>query len=241
MICCVPISAGVNGDLPDPVVLQPEFSQVDEHGFGSPSDVIKDETGFRAAGREIIRKIAAQTVNSADENRQKAQTWLVTDFITLGSPLTHAYYLMCDGKTETYLEKDFARRVTQREFPVCPPDTEKPAGSVSQTPKVRRGDGLLSFNNHGKIQFHHAALFGLTRWTNLYFPRVQLFWGDAVGGPLNSIFGRYIKDIPVSTLKSGAAAFFTHTSYWKITGPLARQSPQILILREIVNLEDKAV
>jgi hypothetical protein len=152
----------------------------------------------------------------------------VTDFVTLGSPLTHAYYLMCDGKTETDLIGDFRRRVRQREFPTCPP-------------KRQDDDGSLSFTNQntGRKEFHHAAVFALTRWTNLYFPMQQMFWGDAIGGPLKDIFGRYIKDVPVSTGPSGAATFFTHTSYWKISGPMGRASPQIVALRREVNLEDK--
>ena len=176
----------------------------------------------------MIRKIAALTVNSPNPPDRKRPTWLVSDFITLGSPLTHAYYLMCDGKTEAALVNDFRRRVKQREFPICPPEKQD-------------SDGVLSFANKvsGKTEFHHAAMFGLTRWTNLYFPRVQLFWGDAIGGPLADIFGRYIKDIPVSTLASRTAAFFIHTSYWKISGPMGRNSPQIVALRREVNLEDR--
>jgi pimeloyl-ACP methyl ester carboxylesterase len=219
----------VNSALPDCNSLEPEFSEVDRHDPDHPTGAIQNEGDFRSAGREIIRKIAAQTVNSPDASSRKtpAPTWLVTDFVTLGSPLTHAYYLMCDGKTENELIKDFQRRVEQREFPVCPPERQE-------------DDGVLSFKNKGKTEFHHAALFGLTRWTNLYFPRVQLFWGDAVGGPLREIFGHYIRDIPVSTLANGAAAFFTHTSYWKITGPMGRKSPQIEVLRDEINLADKA-
>jgi hypothetical protein len=219
----------VNSALPDCHSLEPEFSEVDRHDPDHPTGAIQNEGDFRSAGREIIRKIAAQTVNSPDASSRKppAPTWLVTDFVTLGSPLTHAYYLMCDGKTEDELIKDFQRRVEQREFPVCPPERQE-------------DDGVLSFKNKGKTEFHHAALFGLTRWSNLYFPRVQLFWGDAVGGPLREIFGRYIRDIPVSTLANGAAAFFSHTSYWKITGPMGRKSPQIEVLRDEINLADKA-
>jgi hypothetical protein len=193
-----------------------------------PCGAIKTASDYRSAAREIVRRIAAQTVNSPDPERRKSPTWLVTDFITLGSPLTHAYYLMCNGKTETKLIEDFRRRVEQREFPVCPPEKQD-------------DDGILSFTDaDDRKEFHHAALFGLTRWTNLYFPRVQMFWGDAVGGPLRDIFGHYIKDVPVSTLPSGAAAFFAHTSYWKITGPLKRLSPQIITLRNEINLEDGA-
>jgi hypothetical protein len=217
----------VNNLLPDGSLLEPEFSQIDKHDPDHPSVAIGGGREFRIAGRELIRKIAALTVNSSKLSDRKLPTWLVSDFVTLGSPLTHAYYLMCDGKTEAALVNDFERRVKQREFPVCPPEKQNP-------------DGVLSFENKvsGRTEFHHAAVFGLTRWTNLYFPMVQMFWGDAIGGPLKDIFGRYIKDIPVSTVASRAAAFFTHTSYWKITGPLGRGSPQIVALRREVNLED---
>lgn len=218
----------VNNGLPNSAFLEPQFSQVDKHDPDKPSGEIKNEGDFRSAGREIIRKIAAQTVNSSNLANQKQPTWLVSDFITLGSPLTHAYYLMCDGKTEVKLVSDFRRRVKQREFPVCPPEKQE-------------SDGLLSFTNQGtgRKEFHHAAVFGLTRWSNLYFPMVQMLWGDAIGGPLKDIFGRYIRDIPVSTVASRAADFFTHTSYWKISGPMGRDSPQIVALRREVNLEDK--
>jgi hypothetical protein len=218
----------VNNSLPAGGVLDPQFSQIDAHDPRDPSGEIKNQSDFRSAGRELVRKIAAQTINSPTHSDQKRPTWLVTDFVTLGSPLTHAYYLMCDGKTETDLVGDFRRRVRQREFPTCPP--ERPDG-----------DGALTFTNQntGRKEFHHAAVFALTRWTNLYFPMEQMFWGDAIGGPLKDIFGRYIKDVPVSTVPSGAATFFTHTSYWKISGPMGRASPQIVALRSEVNLEDK--
>jgi len=229
----------INNRLPDSALLEPLFSAIDGHDPNHPAGEIKTDTDFRTAGRELVRKIAAQTVNSSNPGNQKLPTWLVTDFITLGSPLTHAYYLMCNSPTEDKLfdratqEKlidDFDRRVAQREFPTCPPHKGD-------------DDGLLSFVNSGtgKKEFHHAALFGLTRWTNLFFPMSQMFWGDAIGGPLRDIFGRYVKDVPVSTVISGKPSFFTHTSYWNITGPMGRKSPQILELRKQVNLEDRPV
>ena len=229
----------INNKLPDSALLEPLFSAIDGHDPNHPAGEIKTDTDFRTAGRELVRKIAAQTVNSSNPGNQKLPTWLVTDFITLGSPLTHAYYLMCNSPTEDKLfdratqEKlidDFDRRVEQREFQTCPPHKGD-------------DDGLLSFVNSGtgKKEFHHAALFGLTRWTNLFFPMSQMFWGDAIGGPLRDIFGRYVKDVPVSTVISGKPSFFTHTSYWNITGPMGRKSPQILELRKQVNLEDRPV
>jgi pimeloyl-ACP methyl ester carboxylesterase len=228
----------INGLLPDGALLEPQFSQIDKYDPDKPSGEIKNRSDFRSAGREIIRKIAAQTINSPVPSNRKLPSWLVTDFVTLGSPLTHAHYLMCDyptedklfyHATEDKLVEDFNRRVAQREFPTCPPHADDDGG-------------LLAFRNPntGKKEFHHAALFGLTRWTNLYFEMNQMFWGDAIGGPLK-IFGPYIKDVKVSTLPSGGPAFFTHTSYWKITGPMGRGSPQIGKLRAAVNLVDGAV
>jgi pimeloyl-ACP methyl ester carboxylesterase len=216
----------VNNVLPAPSKLEPEFSQIDN--LGKSPGATMDEDSFRATGREIIRKIANNTVNSPDTSKHKLPTWLVTDFVTLGSPLTHAHYLMCNGSTEGELVADFHRRVTQREFPTCPPERQE-------------GDGLLSFTNPNTRQegFHHAALFGMTRWTNLFFPMDQLFWGDAIGGPLNGIWGPYVKDVEVSTHSPPKAAFFTHTAYWSLKKPGGRHAPQIQKLREAINLEDR--
>jgi hypothetical protein len=137
----------------------------------------------------------------------------VTDFVTLGSPLTHAHYLMCHGKSEEELKKDFARRVRESEFPVCPP--------------VPDFDRRLTFRdpNDGRLRFHHGAQFGLTRWTNLYFPMSQLLWGDAVGGPLAGaeLFGDGVRYVKVSTRRNGKAALFTHTAYWDTSAGDGRQ------------------
>jgi hypothetical protein len=217
----------VNNRLPRSDLLEPEFSQLDQHDPENPSGAITTQAEFRAKGRALIGKIAAETINSPTPANQKFPTWLVTDFVTLGSPLTHAYYLMCDGSTEEKLVDDFHRRVKQREFPVCPP-------------KKQDGDGLLSFTNPNtrRKEFHHAALFAMTRWTNLFFPMNQMFWGDAIGGALKDIFGRYIADTPVSTVSPAAPRFFTHTAYWKTSCPDGRAAPHIVALRQAVDLED---
>ena len=178
----------------------------------------------------------------------------MTDFVTLGSALTHAYFLMCLDKKRTEfgddieadakagskgdpkndveigLKRDFARRVREREFPTCPP---------KQLPDQ---DGLLTFKNPktGERQVHNGALFGLTRWTNIYFPRAQLFWGDAIGGALSPIFGYHIVDLAVSTKKAGGDDFFTHTAYWDVEREArdTHQAPHIEALRKAIDLAD---
>jgi hypothetical protein len=218
----------VNNALPSPAMLEPEFSLIDSLDPQAPSGAIRNENEFRSAGRQLIRIIASLTVGHPEASKRNLPTWLVTDFVTLGSPLTHAHYLMCEGKTEAELVEDFRRRVTQREFPTCPPERQD-------------SGGLLAFTNPNTSQkeFHHAALFGMTRWTNLFFPMYQLFWGDAIGGPLNGIWGPYVKDVEVSTHNPSKYAFFTHTAYWSLRKPGGRNAPQIQKLREAINLEDR--
>jgi len=216
-------------NLPDPATLGAVVQKVDGTVIGKGgSPALK--SALRTDARQIVRNIASSSESEArpEDGAPPAAKWLVTDFVTLGSPLTHAYYLMCLGNTYDALEKDFERRVREREFPTCPPMRLAP-------------DGLLLFENPktGGQEFHHGAVFGLTRWTNLYFPLHQLFWGDAIGGPLAQQFGSHIEDVEVSTRKPPAPAFFTHTAYWSLAWPGGRQAPQILALQAAINLDDK--
>jgi hypothetical protein len=91
--------------------------------------------------------------------------WKVTDFVTLGSPLAHAPFLLASDKD------DFARRVAEREYPSCPPQE-------NDARDKQYGASLLKATTGGDL-LHHAALFACTRWTNLYFDR------DIIGGRIS--------------------------------------------------------
>lgn len=119
--------------------------------------------------------------------------WRVSDFVSLGSPLTYAHFLLAEG------HDDFSLRVEQRELPTCPPEPDEK-------------DALYSFpTDQGRV-LHHAALFAVTKWTNLYF------MGDLVGGPVggDSLFGDGVSDrivaIPGSDLGDSVKS---HTHYWE--------------------------
>jgi hypothetical protein len=214
-------------ELPTAVELGTSFPEVDEALWEPFKAGSKDEQKeLRLRAREIVARIADVTVQNPPA-RTGFKSWLVTDFVTLGNALTHAHYLMCVGKNHAELEKDFDRRVSERDFPTCPP-------------KRLDGDGLLFFPNPktGKKEFHHGALFGLTRWTNLYFPLSEIFWGDAIGGPVAPIFGSHIIDVPVSTHASGGADFFTHNTYLDVERAGGRNAPHIVALRKAVDLAD---
>ena len=242
----------VSGDLPSVTQLGQDFADIDAAKW-QPEDrnaTVADKRALRTKARKAIAKIEYAASQPHDGQRKKS--WLVTDFVTLGSALTHAYFLMCLDKKRTEfgddieadakagskgdpkndveigLKRDFARRVREREFPTCPP-------------KQLDQDGLLTFKNPktGERQVHNGALFGLTRWTNIYFPRAQLFWGDAIGGALSPIFGYHIVDLAVSTKKAGGDDFFTHTAYWDVERkPDTHQAPHIEALRKAIDLAD---
>lgn len=121
--------------------------------------------------------------------------WLVTDFITAGSPLAHASFLL------TRKPEEFDTKKKERELPTCPP--------IRETVK---GQQRFCYPLKQDWVPHHAAVFGPTRWTNLYFPCIATIFGDVIGGPVRPMFGRGVKDVPVSTTIRGG--LFTHTNYW---------------------------
>lgn len=211
----------------DRTKLNPEFDSID-HGT-------LDCESLRRLGRKLVAKFAAGSGILADDQRKghyqpaasaDVDAWLVTDFVTLGSPLTHARYLMVNENDGEKIEEEFWNRVRERELPLCPPAKQN-------------GDGLLSFTHDGKVRLHHGGMFALMRWTNLYFPVLDIFWGDAIGGPVAPVFGGCVKDVPVWTNKARFMDGFKHTAYWTTDcAPDRRDAPHIVKLREAVNLLD---
>src|SRR5262249_19228396 len=145
------------------------------------------------------------------------------DFVTLGSPLTHAEFLLAASRA------DLERRKFERELPQCPPMREEldpkvlalacatgklPVDSTCGTNK------LISFpppSAKGVWELHHAAPFAVVRWTNLYDPASLVYRGDIIGGPMADVFGPAIVDIDLRKLR-GPSDRFTHTKYWEIDG-----------------------
>ena len=149
---------------------------------------------------------------------KNGNSWRVTDFLTLGSPLAHATVLLADD------EEDLREKQKIRELPTSPPMLENkrwfsyPYKASCRTP-------------------HHGAVFAPTRWTNLYFPSRFVIWGDLIGGPLASLFGRGVRDVAVSTrLRWG---FLAHTLYWT-PEPGENVASHITALRRALNLLDTA-
>lgn len=125
-------------------------------------------------------------------------SWRISDLITVGSPLAFADLYLADGVWSLKNKAD------QREFPTCPPVMEK----------NKDGDAFFSFptkRTDAPRTLHHAALFALTRWTNLYFS------SDFIGGPIEG-FGPGVENHSLKP-QSTKLPFNSHVTYWKISEP----------------------
>ena len=130
--------------------------------------------------------------------------WLISDFVTIGSPLSMADFLLASSK------EDFERGVEERRFPTCPPQAETNSVghslatyTVAFTDRSGKPDRTIEL-------FHDGAPFALTRWTNLYFP-VRLL-GDPIGGPVGGWAGAWVNDVALA--RPGKRRFGLHSRYW---------------------------
>lgn len=164
---------------------------------------------FRRSQRVLFRALAATPAFVPGQSRTRS-AWLISDLVTLGSPLTHAEFLIASSLCE------LRTAVTMREALRCPPVLE--LGSDERL--------TFAFENpkaSGHWQPHHAAAMAPVRWTNIHDASGPLlFWlGDLISGPLSRDFGPGVVDIKVRiTRPSGALSWlmlsrlFTHTLYW---------------------------
>ena len=134
------------------------------------------------------------------EQRAIGVDWKITDFVTLGSPLTHAAFLMAKN------QGDFKDKIHKREFPTCPPQLRDDADMDYGRPLL---EDTADFTETPSKLLHHAAPFACTRWTNLYFSR------DLIGGSLKALFGEWIDEPKWPGIRS--SRFFPHTHYWDVS------------------------
>lgn len=163
----------------------------------------KDLDRFRQAQSNAWSSINKPT--SPAESLPKTEfphpRWLVSDLVTLGSPLAYARLLLADGP------RDLDDKVRLRELPTCPPDRSTTDNKGYYT--VRLSAEAVPMGNDYSI-IHHAAPFALTRWTNFHLRN------DPLGYCLGGVLGEGIKDISIG---DGPCMFKAHTSYWPISVP----------------------
>jgi hypothetical protein len=190
-------------------------------------------TAYHAAQTKFahLLRLRPKPVGDAADTR-----WLITDLITLGSPLAHAEFLMAASR------QDLEKRQQDREYPTSPPCRElldrnyleeaRTAGfPIGNPPK------LLAFPfGGGKWQLHHAAPYAAVRWTNIYDPAFLVAFGDLVSGPLAPVFGPAIIDRNLKALRHCQSRRFTHTKYWSLPRSGTQVPLHITELRDALDL-----
>jgi hypothetical protein len=163
-----------------------------------------------------------------------APLWLISDLVTLGSPIAHADTLMADDRAE------FDELVRRREFPTCPPQFETfPDGarrfSYCRTP------GAADESHAVPRCPNNAAVFCAVRWTNIYFPMQGIMRGDLISGAAGDLFGPGLADIAARA--PGKGGWFPHMDYFRLDdeGPWGDPAwaDHRVALREALALEMK--
>lgn len=147
------------------------------------------------------------------EMRVNKSPWLITDFVSVGTPMYCADLLYTKNRAE------WDERVGRRELPTCPPRPD--LGEPHQGKKQLR----LAYKSGARQIVYHAAPFAAVRWTNLWFPPKLGVFGDWFGGPLAPLFGRCINDIPVTASGWRWAPALAHTKYFSYPNDLGTTSP----------------
>jgi hypothetical protein len=195
---------------------------------------------YLAAQRALRLQLAQRPAPPVGTPPAQDARWLISDLVTLGSPLTHAEFLLASDK------KDLGDRKVARELAESPPFREqldpkslKRAVAARTLPIATppQESRLISYPDP-KVQdlwhLHHAAPYAAVRWTNVYDPARLVFCGDVIGGPLAGVFGPAIVDVDLRDFR-GPSCSFTHTKYWALDG----EEKHIRVLREAVNLLDR--
>lgn len=152
-----------------------------------------------------------------DELKANGSPWCVTDFLTIGSPLSRASMLFAPSP-DTLAEK-----IAEREFPVTPP-VEEVNGPNSRFTYERPLSGSKYVTRPIP---HHGAVFAPVRWTNLYMPSRFFAFGDPDSTPLSAVFGEGVRDVAVETRKR--SGFLTHHHYWTIENPKDPDNPGLAV------------
>jgi hypothetical protein len=194
---------------------------------------------YRQAQRAFCRRLRTRPKPAKQEEPDRR--WLITDLITVGSPLGHTDFLLANSP------QDRVERIAARELATCPPireeldpDVRKAAGADG-LPLAGDKPALFSFptKTDGEWQLHHAAQFAVVRWTNIHDPARLVALGDIISAPAAPIFGDGVVDIDLRK-RRGQSLRFTHTRYWAEAKPGRNTPPHLAELRTALDLAGKA-
>ncbi len=191
---CGPIDTAGTRPLPGLPELEAAAEAVRRHPAG-PLDPVQhaDLEEFRARQSALWTGL-----------RRQGNPWLVTDFVSVGTPMYFADLLYTRNRG------GFDQLVKSAELPLCPPRHRAQTVEAEDYETARYG-----WNNRGRTVLADGAPFAVVRWTNLYFPAERSFFGDWFGGPLRPLFGNGIQDRPLTgNLPGRRTPGFAHGRYF---------------------------
>jgi hypothetical protein len=199
------------------------------------------QRAFREAQRAFRLALRSGGEDGTLPERKPEEEWLISDLVTLGSPLTHAPFLLARD------DDDLADKIGRWVFPTDPPQSQKIESEQREKINARRENvppevlgppgGLFSyFLADNTWSMHHAAPFAAVRWTNIHDPHQLIFQGDIISGPVGPVFGAGVRDIDLKALR-GQSRRFSHTLYWTLTG--RDSAPHLKALRDAIDLLDR--
>ncbi|AZL58187.1 hypothetical protein EI545_04640 [Tabrizicola piscis] len=218
-------------------ILAQLYSYYNTHGGNGPQperhrleQMVRDAL---AGGKLDIDAYQDQQARAFAEAREQGAPWIVSDFITLGAPLAHAEFLIAES------HDDLRERQRDRLLPTCPPVLEYDGTTklLHFTYSTARDRALEDCRTP-----HHAALFGFTRWTNLYSHEKGILTGDLISGPVGDAFGLDGKGCVVSGIRDIAVlpamtdgkvseghrrSFFSHNNYWALDKGTETTTPRV--------------
>lgn len=202
---------------------------------------------YRTVQSQVAEAIQDQGPVRRKDGQKSNSYWKITDFITAGSPLSHAQFLLARGAV------NFGKLKKERLFPTSPPQVFNDDFGVLYSndsidfaadrpiPQTRTEWAVDAEHAYA----HHGAVFSAVRWTNFYDAHNPFFFwqGDVLGGPLAGVgrFGQGIldQDVEMTYERFGSKSrFVTHTLYWTDTNPKKdRVSSNVQLMRDAVNLK----
>lgn len=166
-----------------------------------------DEDMFKRYRAAQAALHGAMLEQSAQNPHLGPALWLVTDLVTLGSPVAHADTLIAHDRPA------FDVMVERRELLTSPPALETfPDGAKRFT--YSRAPGEADNAKARPRAPHNGAAFAVVRWTNIYFPMQGIMRGDLIGGPVRQLFGPGAKDVAARAPRKGG--WFPHLDYFNL-------------------------
>jgi hypothetical protein len=138
--------------------------------------------------------------------RAQGNPWLITDFVSVGTPMYFADLLLTRNREE------FDNQVRNGQLITCPPRAGQQEVEEAQRPETVK----YWWTDKGCQVLGSGTMFAVVRWTNFWFPAVWSFFGDWFGGRLAPLFGDGIRDVRIGGNTPGRwLPGFAHALYFK--------------------------